>query len=288
MPVAQNAPSGFARPAGLPDFSQPPVVETVLGVSFREVPQLDTVLLGRLWERHFASDFSEHQEAAPYDAPVERFEGSAGMTGPSISLNLGQPPRRHFFSSDNHLLQVQRDWFAFNWRKTPRHGDYERYESGRQRFERYYRALDEFLDREADVSIHPTQCEITYVNHVEADDETTHPLLDALLTGLTFHRGEHLPLPGDVEFSSHYNMTEGSGARGRLHVDARTVSDGLGAPHLAVMTLTARGAPLTPNLHGVLEFLDRGREWIVHGFDELTTTQMHVRWGKLPKEEVTE
>jgi hypothetical protein len=45
-------------------------------------------------------------------------------------------------------------------------------------------------------------------------------------------------------------------------------------------TLTARGQPLGTGLAGVLEFLDLGREWIVTGFDELTTPEMHRLWGR--------
>lgn len=288
MTVAQNEPPLSARPLGLPDFERPPVVETVLGVSFHEVPQLDTVQLGRLWERHFAEDFPEHREAPPYDAPVERFEGHVTGTGPSISLNLGQPPRRYLFSSGTHLVQVQRDWFAFNWRKTSPDGRYERYESGRQQFERCYRALDDFLAEETEESIQPTQCEVTYVNHIKADADMKPPLLDSVMEAITFERGKHLPLPDEAEFSCRFTMESRSGIRGRLHVDVRSGAGDPDIPRLAVLTLTARGTPPSPSLEGVLEFLDRGRDWIVQGFDELTTEQMHVRWGKLTKEGMTQ
>ncbi len=73
-----------------------------------------------------------------------------------------------------------------------------------------------------------------------------------------------------------------------LQRELRSASEGSDVPRLAVMTLTARGAPRTSNLQGVLEFLDCGREWIVRGFEELTTEYMHGRWGKLTKQDMIE
>ncbi|WP_423915917.1 TIGR04255 family protein [Candidatus Poriferisodalis sp.] len=286
MPVAQNAPTGSARPPGLPDFAQPPVVETVLGVSFHEVPELDTIQLGRLWERHLAQDFPKFEEAPPYEAPVERFAPEIGAEGPALSLRVGVPPRRVLFSAGNDLLQVQRDWFAFNWRKTSERQTYVRYEAGRVRFEKYYKMLEGFLAEEAGTSLHPTQCEVTYVNHIDVAG-VDEPLLDSVLGDLALQGGTHLPLPDDIEFSCHYDMGLLGETRGRLHVTARTATRRIDASRFVLLTLTARGMPHSPDLDGVLAFLDNGREWVVTGFDELTTGTMHERWGKLMKESAT-
>ena len=34
-----------------------------------------------------------------------------------------------------------------------------------------------------------------------------------------------------------------------------------------------------PGVEGVLAFCDVGRNWIVAGFEDLTTDLMHSRWG---------
>ena len=286
MTVAQNEPPPPARPPELPEYERPPVVETVLGVSFREVPELDTIRLGRLWERHLSRDFPDFDEAPPYEAPVERFAPETVTEAPALSLRVGVPPRRVLFSAGSDLLQIQRDWFAFNWRKTNEHQTYVRYETGRERFEAYYKMLDGFLAEESGTSLHPTQCEVTYVNHIDVLD-VDEPLLDSVLGYLALERGAFLPLPDDVEFSSHYDMGKHGETRGRLHVTSRTATRQPDAARFVLLTLTARGAPLSPDLDGVLAFLDSGRKWIVTGFDELTTGTMHKRWGKLTKESET-
>ena len=49
---------------------------------------------------------------------------------------------------------------------------------------------------------------------------------------------------------------------------------------MLIMNLTARGAPLTDDLDGVLGFLDIGHEAIVTTFDAVTTSEMHTLWEK--------
>jgi len=44
------------------------------------------------------------------------------------------------------------------------------------------------------------------------------------------------------------------------------------------LRLTARGAPDTPDLDGVLAWMDVGREWIVRGFADITSPSAHALW----------
>lgn len=42
--------------------------------------------------------------------------------------------------------------------------------------------------------------------------------------------------------------------------------------------LTARGMPSSPDVEGVLEFADYGRDLIVRTFRDITTDEMHKEW----------
>lgn len=49
---------------------------------------------------------------------------------------------------------------------------------------------------------------------------------------------------------------------------------------LLLLQLTARGAPIGEGLEGAREFFDLGREWIVKGFVDVTSPEMHGKWGR--------
>ena len=51
------------------------------------------------------------------------------------------PSPRFFCSSGSDLVQLQQDWFAYNWRKTPESPDYTRYEKGRAKFAQHLATL---------------------------------------------------------------------------------------------------------------------------------------------------
>lgn len=264
---------------GLPDFLDPPVVETVLGVSFLAVPELTPIQIARFWDRHLSNELPKSEERPPYEVPVERFPPLLPRNEFSVNVSVGPPPLRFVFSSDNHLVQVQSDWLACNWRKTPERPDYERYEAGRERFSGYLSRFCSFIDEQFSAALQPTQCEVTYVNHVAASDlgPDTGPLGN-LLIGVQPKEGEYLPRPQFADYSCQYDLYSDE-VIGRLHVSSRPTQNIESGDEYIELTLVARGAPTSRDIPGVFQFLDQGREWIVRGFKDMTTPQMHERWG---------
>ena len=282
--MSRIATAGSVSDIRLPDFADPPVVETVLGVSFLEVPQLTSTQIVRFWGQHLADDLPSDTERAPYNVPVERFPAAPPREELSVRLRVEPPPTRFMFSTENHLVQIQSDWFAYNWRKTPDQPAYERYEAGRERFQTYLERFSAFLDGDLEARLQPVQCEVTYVNHIALPGPTAGAgPLGAILRDVNPTTGAYLPEPHDAEFSCRYDMHDDD-VVGRLHVSARTaVVDRDSEAVRVVLTLTARGTPPSGRLSGVLRFLDAGRVWIVRGFEDLTTPQMQERWGKKTK-----
>lgn len=107
----------FIDEGPLPEFDDPPVVETVLSVQFRELPKLGVAQIIRFWERELAAELPEVEQQPPYNIPIERF-GDEFDGGP-VRLAIAQdfPSPRFWFSSGSDLVQIQPDWFAYNWRK---------------------------------------------------------------------------------------------------------------------------------------------------------------------------
>src|SRR5690349_15910910 len=97
------------RPDDLPDFTNPPVTEVVLGVQFNNLSGFQAPHLGLVWEK-FRSNFPHIEEHPPIQPAFETFGSNPGM---SLVMPLVLPPwmPRIFFVNDDRtqLLQVQRD-----------------------------------------------------------------------------------------------------------------------------------------------------------------------------------
>jgi hypothetical protein len=67
--------------------------------------------------------------------------------------------------------------------------------------------------------------------------------------------------------------------QGRLYVSIQPVIRARDALEVLQLNLTARGAPASSKTEDVFKWLDLGRQWIVEGFTDFTTNEMHKLWG---------
>ncbi len=263
-----------------PDFSNPPVIEVALSVGFNPLMGYTSAHSGVFW-RSCADAFSKVEEHPPFSIPpVNESED----TSQEIEIVDGPPPIRTWLIAEDgsELLQLQRDVFAHNWRKIGPTHEYPRYESLRNRFQRYFHAFVEFV-RERNIGVVcPCTCEVTYVNHIPIGEHLrTSGDLQEVVSPWSWPHTTFLSEPSDVRFAARFKIRDDSDRFvGWLIADAKPAyrrSDGSG---IIVLSMTARGIPLGNGSDGVLAFLDRGREWIVRGFTDLTTPKMHKVWGR--------
>ncbi len=259
-----------------PKFDKPPVVETALSVAFAPIENLVGARVGAFWA-NLREDFPVIAERPPYDMAVERLGGPPPLHALELKF-VPAPSKTRFWlisEDDQRLIQVQRDWFAYNWRKRGE-GKYVGYEEGRAKFREYFSLFESFLEDDSLGEIAPTQCEVTYVNHIERDTESgafaevfsfvAQPSLRAAASQVeSWQSAMAVSLRVDDE------------QIGRLHFSVQP------AVHeeksIWVVNLTARGVPLGSGIDGVLEFLDHGRRAISLNFVEFTTEEMHKKWG---------
>ena len=100
--------------AGLPDFDNPPVIETVLGVQFTPLPKFGIPHYGLYWEK--IKKAYDHYEVHP---PIVSVPDERGTDGEFL-IDLARGPNfRCWFidESNNNLIQLQKDRFILNWRK---------------------------------------------------------------------------------------------------------------------------------------------------------------------------
>jgi uncharacterized protein (TIGR04255 family) len=264
-----------------PDFVDPPVIEVALSVGFPPLAGYTNAHAGLFWQR-FRETFATAEEHPPFAIPavVESTEP------PQQELEIvdGAPPIRTWLiaSDRGELLQLQRDIFAHNWRKTGPNQPYPRYEAVRSRFEQHFRAFISFVQEENLGPVEPQRCDVTYVNHIPVGEHLrTAGELQELVLSWAWPHTAFLPKPDRAVFSVQFVIRDDNDRfAGRLTVDAKPAYRRSDRSGIVVLSMTARGKPIGTGVEGALGFFDLGREWIVRGFADLTTPGMHKLWAR--------
>lgn len=263
----------------LPEFDNPPVVETVLSVQFEVLPLVRTAHLGLLWNE-YRDAFPTTEERPPLNQVIEQFpETPVARAGLRLQALDHQPVPRLWFTKQggNEMIQVQNDRFIKNWRKEGEGAQYPRYEKTiRPNFDRDYHRFRAFLETNRLGTLHVNQCEVSYVNHIVAGEGWER--FGEMEKVFTFWRSPAVTPPGAVDDALlHVRFTipdEDGRPCGRLHLDLQPALRTSDNHPMYVLNLTARG-----QIGDGIEFFDIGRRWIVQAFKRVTTDEMHKIWG---------
>ncbi len=262
----------------LPKYAKPPVVEVALSVQFEQL-DLTAAHLGLVWEL-FRDRFPKIQEKSELAPEIERF-APAERRVPGVRFKIESvPATRFWFVSDSgdELVQVQRDRFIRNWRKTEDSPEYPSYSTLCKKFKKDWYKFAKFVTEECSLTLVPNQCELTYVNIVEDVDSNHFANVFTWVNG-SYSDG-YLSNVEEAELILRYVLqNEPDEPWGRLHISTEPALtlDGKPAVRLA---LTARGEPKTQDFDGIRGFLDKGHEAIVRGFTSITTVEMHKIWER--------
>ncbi len=253
-----------------------------MSVQFQPVEGWTIPYFGLFWQS-IRESLSEVTVLTPIQPQSEDVENPP-FVWPELRIEQVNVPevRCWFASHDKHsLVQLQNDRFVFNWRKLDSELEYPRYEDFvRPNFKKYWQSFLHFLTKEGLRTPSVNQCEITYVNHIKRNEGwvSVDEWEDVFNVVRKNQPADFLPEPEVAHFSFSYLMRDKSG---RLRVEANPVirkSDGTQA---IAFTLVARGKPRSTETSDILDWFDLGRQWIVRGFTDLTTTQMHKLWRRI-------
>ncbi len=263
----------------LPKYDNPPVVEVALSVQFDRL-DLSTAHLGLVWQQ-FRGRFPVIQDKPELDSTFERF-GSSEKRMPGVRFEVGSMPMPRFWfvnESGNELVQVQRDRFIRNWRKTDGQPGYPSYDNLRKALIADWELFEKFVTEECKLTLTPNQCEVTYVNIIEDVDPSQLANVFAWINGT--YSDDYLGDAEDTEFALRYVLKDESEPPwGRLHVTAAPAIRAADGKPVVRLTMTARGTPQTQDSNGVFDLLDKGHEVIVRGFTSITTPEMHKIWER--------
>jgi len=266
----------------LPDYENPPVVETILGVQFERLPGFKNAHLGGFWKTLPAEDWPTVSDAPPLQPQFERFaEAARWAKGVQLRLMQEFSTRLQIKNKDgDRMIQVQNGSLHFNW-LGQKGRQYPRYQEVREGFVWSLERLTDFLAQEKLGAFQPNQWEVTYLNHIPKgtvwntpDDWGFFrplgavPTVEGVVRGESFAGGWHFAIPDE---------------RGRLHVEwQHAVKSEPEQQEIVVLTLTARG-PLQhaegETLAAVLAGVDLGREVIVRSFEQFMDDRANKHWG---------
>ena len=267
----------------LPDFGKPPVVEVAVSLQFKPLELLRSAHIGLLWDVFRREGFKRTEDHGEIEPAFEEFEGKpTPRVGVKIQAFDDAPPLpRVWFLNDTQteLIQVQRDRLIVNWRQGANPEPYPRYESIIKRFRFALDVFTSFAKSQNLGGLSPTQCELTYVNHILPVKHSE--LSNTVTTWQDTYSDTYLPAMEDAAFRARYRMEdERKAPLGRLHISVQPAFRTTDGEPIFAINMTARGAPKPADLDGALNLFDREHEWIVRGFTSITTTRMHNIWER--------
>jgi uncharacterized protein (TIGR04255 family) len=261
----------------LPDYERHPLDETVMGVQFEPLKQVSfRHLLDYWWKIRDRYPQIEEQPPIPHIVEKPKLEPH----GNQVFISALPLPR--FLLAEkvgNTLIQVQNDRFMRNWRMQDGSEVYPRFNTLFPAFWQDWKGFQEFLEEEKLLGPKVDQCELTYVNFIDVDQVKGG--LSGMESAFSFlqerNPNSFLPPPLMTKWESSYELPDG---RGRLHAAATPNFRARDLKLVVNFSLTARGTPAGMSDIQVTSWFELAHEWIVRGFDELTTPEMHKVWGK--------
>jgi hypothetical protein len=265
-----------------------PVVEVVVAVSFNCLPASASVQFASFWRDRLADTFPRIEEQAPHfdergahpspgsALPVDthRYHGDGAPTAAGTHGAKQQPTHRMWFvnMAGDELLQLQRNWFAGNWRRTTSHARQVDWLTRRESFVGWLRALDAHLVDAGCDRLNLRQYELTYISHLHAGQAWKHHgEFDK-----AFHSAGLDELPPylrreSVRLEQEFLILGRTGpAEGRLRVKATPgYAAGSRAP-VYVLESSVRGAPGRLSMSGLAASLDLARQAILDAIAALT------------------
>lgn len=268
-----------------PDYRTPPVAEVIFAVGLQPLTT-SIVDLAQFGLEKLGKEYPIHQDLPAVRMATETFDGTVQNLVPTLALLTGSggPPIRLWFQSSDktRLIQVQRDWLAYNWQAGSGEALYPRYERIENQFFSLWDNFSSFLGQRKDETLTAHQCELSYINHIAPGSLwERHGQLGKVIR-LAGAAGGFLPEPEDGQLAFRYRITRDGTDIGRLYVQSTSGQRQADGAPVIQLTMTARGRPMSEGREGVLAFFRLAHQWIVNGFAAVTTEEAQSElWGRI-------
>lgn len=262
------------RPAHLPNFTNPPIDEVVIGVQFEPIPGFSSVHTKEVWDL-FRGGFPTVQEQPLLQPQFETFGGSNLQPSFQFQISSGPVGSRLWFISEqeNSLLQFQSDRFLANWKKNPTQEPYPRFEGISDAFRNQLNILSNHVLDFFRYKVAFNQAEVTYVNVIPVSS------FSEIGSWLKLWNCDGMSIEAVNTMFSEVIFDEVKKPFARLFYEIQSVYTVDGQDIALKLSLTFRGKPFRDDIESVFDFLKRGREEIVMKFKSITTPSSHELWG---------
>ncbi len=264
-------------------FDRPPIAEVVAAVSFNQLPDSTVAQYGIFWHKYLANEFPQIKQMPPVSRPVERFGPASTLRDvPFVIESEYRSPRLWFINGPgDEVVQMQADWFACNWRRIEPETVYSHWAARRRVFSRWFEQFRAFVGDVSSTEVVPTQCEVTYINHIESGlTWKNHSEASKIFRSVGASEVSGFLERENVRFNQSFILNDSLGVpAGRLHVSVQPALKSEDHSPIYVLELTVRGKPTTPDLKGIEDFLDQGRAAINATFGAITSDEIQREWG---------
>ena len=152
------------------DFAKPPVDEVVLSVLFKPLNKFLAPHLGEIWQEFKNDGFVNITEHAQVPPAIETFPGSSRRSG-QFQFNVPDLARIWFIhENDNQIIQIQRDRFTYNWRRTDSDQKYPGFSTICDKFNGFYNRFCQIITDMRIGEVAPLQYELTYIDQIWQGD----------------------------------------------------------------------------------------------------------------------
>ena len=265
----------------LPEFENPPVVETVLGAQFDPITGLQNAHLGLFWQflqkEWPDGGWTEIDEIPPLEQQAEVFKEKQNWANMGLQLRLTENPANRLRIKNvaqDRMIQIQNGRLHFNWLGG---GEYPRYHKVKPEFEKTLEIFKRFLKATFKEEPRFNQWEVTYVNHIPKGELWSDP-------GDWYKVVNIVPKPAPIEaplkfdaIASNWQFTI-EPELGRLYVQLNHAFLHDKNTEVLLMKLTARGPIQDGMEENLIGGLDLGRKTIITTFRDLTSESAHEYW----------
>jgi uncharacterized protein (TIGR04255 family) len=249
----------------LPKFDNPPIKETVVGVQFRPLTKWQIHHIG-LYAARIRSHFPNVSIQPPLPDDSETFDNGQQ----SIRISLANPRVWFGTATTEWIIQIQNSRFISNWRRLLPEAKYPEWKAFKEHFDKEYERFCDFLKKEEIDTPEPEMVEVSYINHIAEFEDWS----DVFPT-LRKREQPFLGKPSATEIRSAFPI---EGDLGRLYIRAEPVVRHTDGEEVIQMTLTAKLSMASNSNSDVSKLMKLGHEWVVCGFEEFTTPEMHEKW----------
>lgn len=270
-----------ALPKQTPQYDNPPVVETVIGVQFPELRGFRACHFGLFWKT-LDKRFSRAEDKPRVGKIAEEFPHNTVFPQGLFAQQSTLPDRVWYVSEDDSdLIQVQPNRFIYNWRRgSKKDGQYTSFEENSKNFSQQFETFREFCREQKLEDPGPEYCEVTYVNHlVPQAGETASDLFGKAFAGLNWRFSDGWLLhPEAATFSRTFVIDDN---RGRLYAEASIARAGKEDTELILFKLTAYVKHDLEATGKLADSLQLAHDWVVRGFACLTDVAIQKdRWER--------